>query len=296
MNENSIKFINDAFINHVQSMCYGKDYKWNRTWSHGTSIPLTVDGKYYSGINILTLWFRRKLKPTWIGRSKINELKGWIKIGSKASWVLVPLIKESKDTGEKELMGYRPRPVFNVEDITGLPEDYYKQGMIEFKNSDEVIEDAEIFFGNVLYDYAHLEKGSPSYRPDEDKIYMPSFAEFKDAENYYQVLSHELVHWTGHKSRLNRIETCNKSRKEYAYEELVAEIGSAYILSHLGIRDYVSDNSLAYVSSWLNALQNDKKFVIDACKDAYKALQFTIEQNKISDDIDFQQEYIAQNT
>ena len=46
MNENSIKFINDAFINHVQSMCYGPNYKWNRTWSHGTSIPLTVDGKY----------------------------------------------------------------------------------------------------------------------------------------------------------------------------------------------------------------------------------------------------------
>ena len=50
----------------------------------------------------------------------------------------MPLIKESEDTGEKELMGYRPRPVFNVEDITGLPEDYYKQGMVEFKNSDDI--------------------------------------------------------------------------------------------------------------------------------------------------------------
>ncbi len=94
-------------------------------------------------------------------------------------------------------------------------------------------------------------------------------------ENYYAVLLHELTHWTGGKTRLDREQVGHTTdEKKYAFEELIAELGSAFLCSHFRIKQHGREDHAMYIKSWLQALKNDKKFIFKAASQAQKAVDF----------------------
>lgn len=124
------------------------------------------------------------------------------------------------------------------------------------------------------------DQSSASFVPSRDEINMPPKSLFFDngqsaTENYYAVLLHELTHWTGGKARLAREQVGHgKDQQKYAFEELIAELGSAFLCSHFRIKQHGRDDHATYIKSWLQALKNDKKFIFKAASQAQKAVDF----------------------
>ena len=136
------------------------------------------------------------------------------------------------------------------------------------------LEFAERFFASTKATIQH--GGNRAfYSPDRDIVQMPELHTFRDAESYYATLAHEMTHWTRHSSRLDR----DLGRKRfadagYAMEELVAEIGAAFLCADLGITPETRDDHAAYIASWLQVLKNDKRAIFTAASHAQKAADY----------------------
>jgi antirestriction protein ArdC len=163
--------------------------------------------------------------------------------------------------------------VFNIEQIDELPAHYYARAE-NAVNPDERIAHAEGFFAATGADIRHG-GNSAFYSPSMDFIQMPEFEAFRDAERYYATLAHECTHWTRHGSRLDR-DLGRKSFGDegYAREELVAELGAAFLCADLGLRLEDRDDHAAYIGSWLRVLKNDKRAIFQASAHAQKAADF----------------------
>ena len=122
------------------------------------------------------------------------------------------------------------------------------------------------------------------YNPRNDLVNVPKLSQYKKSEQYYCTLFHELVHSTGHESRLKREEITKNIIRfgdlDYSKEELVAEIGAAFLCGHGHIELPIIDNSAAYISGWLRKLKNDKKFIFDAAAKAQKAVNYILGEIK----------------
>jgi antirestriction protein ArdC len=125
--------------------------------------------------------------------------------------------------------------------------------------------------------------GRACYLPSVDRVEMPRAETFRSGQDYYSVLFHELTHSTGHASRLDRKgvgssdgEWSSFGSTPYAREELVAEMGAAFLAGHAGIVERTIDNSAAYVASWLQRLKEDTKLVVQAAAQAQKAADFIL--------------------
>lgn len=118
------------------------------------------------------------------------------------------------------------------------------------------------------------------YQPSTDSIVVPMKQQFQVVNEYYSTTFHEITHSTGHKTRLDRLQTGQIAAfgsEEYSKEELVAEIGSATLMNLLGIETVKTfRNTTAYIQSWLNVLKNDNKFIVSASSKAEKAVNFII--------------------
>ena len=115
------------------------------------------------------------------------------------------------------------------------------------------------------------------YRPLTDSIHLPKWSRFETAEEYYCTLYHELIHSSGYKSRLNRkgiTEHNSFGDEDYSQEELIAEIGSAFMCGMTGIEKTTLKNSSAYIQNWLKKLQNDKRLIVIAAAQAQKAVDW----------------------
>ena len=134
---------------------------------------------------------------------------------------------------------------------------------------------------------SHTLDGECYYHKIVDNIVMSDKKTFKDTPdnsatgNYYSVLFHELIHWSGAKERLNRFEKNKKRFKdnaqlEYAHEELIAEIGAVLLSQRFNLQKTINNNNLAYLKSWISALENDNKFLISALSQSYRASEFLL--------------------
>src|SRR5690606_38822078 len=164
--------------------------------------------------------------------------------------------------------------VFNAEQIDGLPEHFYGEPPPKFTNPVERIKHADAFFAatgaNII-----TRGAQPAYSESADRILMPPIESFFDRERYYSTLAHETVHWTKHPSRLAR----DFGRKKfgdpaYALEEIVAEMGAAFICEHLEIPATIKDDHAAYIASWILALQDDKHAIFRAASFAQRAADY----------------------
>jgi len=262
---------------------------WQRPWDAGhlagrVSLPRRHNGTPYRGINILTLWLQSLDKgysaPIWMTFKQAIDLGGCVRKGEKGSLtVYADKISRSTvdgETGEESavdipyMKGYT---VFNVEQIDGLPAHYYSKPEPRGEALPR-IERAERFFVATGAAVAH--GGNRAYYAIEpDRIQMPPFEAFRDAESYYAVLAHECMHWTRHGSRLDRSFGRKRWGDEgYAMEELVAELGSAFLCADLDLTPDIREDHAAYVANWLKVLKDDKRAIFSAAAHAQRAADF----------------------
>lgn len=259
---------------------------WNAEHAAGKiTRPLRHNGVPYAGVNVLMLWMEAEEKgysaPIWMTFKQAQELGGHVREGQHGSLVVYAnrLKKTETDaaTGEeieKEIPYLKGYTVFNVEQIDGLPAHYYAKASPPPQTPAERNARLERFFAVTGATLCH--GGNRAYYALEpDHIQMPPFECFKDPESYYATLAHECTHWTRHPSRLDR----DLGRKKwgdagYAKEELVAELGSAFLCADLGITPEVRDDHAAYIASWLKALNDDQRLIFTAAAHAQRAADF----------------------
>ena len=115
---------------------------------------------------------------------------------------------------------------------------------------------------------------------------MPPKTDFKSMEGYYSTMLHEMTHWTGGEKRLNRIQRCGRFSKDYAFEELIAEMGSLFIASSAGIPQSETEfqNHASYIDGWLRNLRSDNMYIFKAAAEASKAAGFLLKRAGIGTD------------
>src|SRR3984893_16673830 len=246
--------------------------------------PLRGNGVPYQGINVLMLWSAAMPKgyaaPIWMTFKQALDLKAHVRKGEEGSLVVYAdkIIRTETDanTGEEAeraipfMKGYT---VFNVEQIDGLPEHYYAKPAPRTETVQR-IERAETFFAATG---ATIRQGGTMalYSVTHDHVQMPPIEAFRDAESYYATLAHETTHWTRHPSRLDR----EFGRKRfgdagYAMEELVAELGSAFLSADLDLTPEVRDDHASYIASWIKVLKDARGAFFPAASCAQRAADF----------------------
>jgi len=258
---------------------------WNAEHAAGRiTRPLRFNGQPYSGINVLMLWAAAEERgfaaPIWVTFRQAKEFGAHVRKGEKGELVVyantVTRTETDAATGEETehaipfMKGYT---VFNVEQVEGLPAHYYAMAEPRI-DSVERIEKAESFFAATGVDIRH--GGDRAYYAvGSDHIQMPPFEAFKDAESFYVTLAHEATHATRHPSRLDRDFGRKRWGDEgYAMEELVAELGAAFLSADLHLTPEVRDDHSAYIASWLKVLNSDKRAIFSAAAHAQKAADF----------------------
>lgn len=261
---------------------------WLRPWNaaHGAgpiTRPLRAGGQPYKGINVLMLWTAAIMQnfaaPIWMTFQQAKELKASVRKGSKASLVVYTdritrtETTESGEEQERDIYFMKSYCVFNVEQIDGLPAHFYATATAQLA-PEQRIEAADRFFANTGADIRHA--GSQAYyAPEPDYVQMPPFASFNDAESYCATLAHEITHWTKHPSRLDRSFGRKTFGDEgYAREELVAEIGAAFLCCDLGITPEPREDHAAYLAYWLKVLKSDNRAIFQAAAHAQRAVDF----------------------
>ena len=189
------------------------------------------------------------------------------------------LEQEDKETGEvKQIPFLRYYNVFHIDQCEGIAAKH-TQSLPQTASADEAAEAIICgYTGRTGVKIEQQEGDRAFYRPSADSITLPLLAQFKQTAEYYSTAFHELVHSTGHASRLNRLEsTAFFGGEAYSKEELVAEIGAAALVNHAGMETSASfRNSAAYVQNWLSVLKSDKRFIVSAAGKADKAVSFIL--------------------
>ncbi len=258
---------------------------WNAEHAAGRiTRPLRANGIPYRGINVLMLWAEAESKgysaPIWITFKQALDLGAHVRKGEHGSLVVFAskTTRTEVDTitgneTERDIPFLKGYTVFNVEQVDGLPAQYHATAA---KTLDPVqrIAQAEAFIAATGARVAH--GGNRAfYSVSEDRIQIPPFEAFRDAESYYATLAHETVHWTRHESRLNRDFGRKRWGDEgYAMEELVAELGSAFLSSDLSLTPEVMPDHAAYIASWIKVLKEDKRAIFTAAAHAQRAADF----------------------
>jgi antirestriction protein ArdC len=244
---------------------------------------LRHNGQAYKGINILMLWASAELQgflsPFWLTFQQAKELGGFVRKGEHGSPVVYASTFKKKEQGddgqetEEEIPFLKEYTVFCAEQCEGLPQHFY--ATVEApKETLQRIERAETFFANTKADI-RTGGNRAYYAIDADYVRMPPFETFRDAESHAGTLAHELTHWTRHPSRLDRDFGRKRWGDEgYAMEELVAELGSAFLCADLQITPEVREDHASYIDSWLKVLKEDKRAVFSAASHASKAVDF----------------------
>lgn len=261
---------------------------WMKPWdaAHAAgpvSKPLRSNGKPYSGINVVMLWASAMEKgyaaPLWMTFRQAKELGAHVRKGEKGALVVYAdtfTRKEENESGkevERNIPFMKGYTVFNVEQIEGLPAHFHARSQT-FRNEDERIAGAEGFFAALGADI-RFGGNVAFYAPGPDHVQMPPFESFRDALAYYATLAHECTHWTRHPSRLDRDLGRKKCGDEgYAMEELVAELGAAFLCADLGLTPQIREDHAAYIAGWLKVLKDDKRAIFTAASHAQKAADY----------------------
>lgn len=245
-------------------------------------------GDAYQGVNVLILWDAAiesgYASNVWMTYKQAESIGAQVRKGEKAVMcAYFEMVKRKggeADQGEGEEGGKagffpmcKPFWLFNVAQIDGLPESFTAPAEVTAEFSP--IEAAEKMLAASGATINHGFDGA-FYAPSKDQICLPTRERFTTPENYYATALHELTHWTGHESRLNRQFGKRFGDDAYAFEELVAELGAAFVVGHVGFVDATIENHAAYLESWLKVLKNDKTAIFTASKQASLAYDFIL--------------------
>jgi len=252
---------------------------WEKPWlACGKAISYST-GKAYSLLNQMLLG-----RPgEYLTFKQCQAAGGFVRKGEKAHMVVFWkwIEQEDQETGEKkEIPFLRYYNVFHIDQCEGVTAKHTAE--IAFPDKAETTEAAQ----SIVYDYcsrkgvklSHKEGDRAFYRPSSDEIVLPVRKQFVSTAEYYSTIFHELTHSTGHPSRLNRLNRAAFfGSEDYSKEELVAEIGAATLINHVGIETSSSfRNNTAYIQNWLQVLKNDKRFIVSAAGKAEKAVNLIL--------------------
>lgn len=282
---------------------------WRKPWTGTDEVPTSLSsGRPYRGVNVLLLGLAGYGDPRWgtfkackdaavkaareQGRTIVEKqgrkgtyfvevvdgvetlFAGGVRKGEKGTQIILwkPARKDVKngETGETESFGYmllRQYTVFNAEQCNDIP-----ALEVEELSEHEVNERAEAVWDGYKYRPGLGHGGNRAfYTPSRDAVTMPNPEQFVGSDEYYQTLFHELIHSTGHESRLNRLEPATFGSDPYAKEELVAELGASMLAGLCGMSTAAGDQSAAYIASWSKRFQQDPKLIVQAAAQAQKA-------------------------
>ena len=262
---------------------------WIRPWQDGAGIPANlVTGKPYRGINVIMLTIemmkRGYTDSRWLTFNQANEMGARIRKKERGTTIIFYRLREEKnntgdvvdtETAKRGIPMLKSYTVFNVSQIEPVPERFVLRPVLAW----QPIECAEQL---LRQSGASINHGGNRafYQPAEDTIQLPPVTSFSQPCDYYATALHELCHWTGHPSRLDRVQGRLHGQEAYAREELVAEIGAAFLCAHCGLPARLEHAS--YIDSWLNALRNDKRLIFVASSAAQKAADFVLESASLA--------------
>jgi antirestriction protein ArdC len=255
---------------------------WKQPWTEAGLPQNLITKKPYAGINVLLLASMGFSRNYFLTFKQLMALNGQTRIrkGEKSIPVIFwkRLVKEEFAEEIKTTYLLRYYSVFNVDQCIGIPEEKIP---VTSNNPDlNRMEKLEAIIEEMPKRPRIQHKENQAYyNPVQDFINMPKMNNFKSTEAYFGTLYHELIHATGHSSRIGRnevMESTNFGSEPYSMEELVAEIGACYLKSYTGIDTKDFNNNVAYIQNWLSVLQNDKKFIIYASARAQKAVDYVL--------------------
>lgn len=256
---------------------------WRKPWRTAGGPRSLVSGKPYRGVNVFLLNCAGFDSPFWLTYRQAADRGGTVRKGERSSivvfWKWLERDERDPESGKlkpKRIPLLRYYRVFNASQCDGI--EYPMTTVVE--SPIPAIDCCESVVDGMPNRPTIEHHGDQAlYRPSADTVVMPNRGRFESAEAYYTTLFHELAHSTGHKSRLDRTGIANPSRygsSSYAREELVAEMGAAFLCGHTGIDPATVEQSASYVKSWLGKLRDDRKLVVTAAAQAQKASDFIL--------------------
>ena len=249
---------------------------WHKPWKVNTGLPRNlISKKPYRGINVFLLMAMSYESPHWLTFRQAIQLGGNVKKGEKSCPVVFwkQMKTEDKESGEpRKAPLLRLYHVFNAAQCEGL------------KDAPEGIpmpatKPAEIVAGMPQPPVVKHGMAQAFYSPTDDCVGMPEPERFESEASYFAALFHELIHATGHEKRLKRASIAERNgfgSNPYCKEELIAELGSAFLCGYADIVDRTIDNSAAYLEGWLKQFQNDRTLIVYAAAQAQKAADFIL--------------------
>jgi antirestriction protein ArdC len=259
---------------------------WIKPWNAGADSGLPVNAgtqRAYRGINVVLLMLevmaRGYNRNAWLTFRQAAALGGQVRGGEHGTSIVfyklreMPEAEPAQDASPRVIPLLRSFTVFNIDQIDGLPAKFTQPaGPPTWSPLDEAerllaASGATIRYGGT----------SAYYHRPTDRIQLPERSSFPRAENFYSTALHELSHWSGHASRLNRDLTGRFKEAAYAMEELIAEMSSAFLCASLGIEGHLQH--AAYIRSWISALKSDKRAIFTAAAKAQAAADYLIPES-----------------
>jgi len=268
----------DRITERIVSLLEQGTVPWHKPWQVKTGLPRNlVTQKPYRGINVFLLMAMSYESPNWLTLRQANQLGGTVKKGEKSCPVVFwkQMQIEDKETEEsKRIPLIRLYHVFNVAQCEGL-----KNVPVAEADAFAVTEAAEIVAKMPQPPVIKHGMTKAYYSPSSDIVGMPEPKRFDTEAAYHSTLFHELVHSTGHEKRLKRLSITERNgfgSDPYCKEELIAELGSAFLCGQAGIVERTIDESASYLQAWLKRLQEDKTLIVNAAAQAQKAADFIL--------------------
>ena len=283
------QIVTDRIIGSLKEGIIPWEKPWKAPTFAGGSFPRNfVTGKAYRGVNVFLLWGTRFSAPFWLTFKQALELGGNIRKGEKGSQIVfykqlrsrkakTDDARTTKDSGKEDdrapfILTYYT--VFNVEQCEGLTIPTVESVPALPVHADEACEAlVSGWAGRPIIRTEEVNEGRAYYRPATDSVHLPARFRFIDTAHYYATLFHELVHSTGHESRLARTFGSSFGDELYSKEELVAETGAAFLCVIAGIATkHTEQNTAAYIQNWISRLEQDNRLIVQAAASAQRAV------------------------
>ena len=251
---------------------------WQKPWIGNSSAISRVTGKPYSLLNQMILG----CPGEYVTFRQCQQEGGKVRKGEKSSMVIFWkwIEQEDEESGEKKSIPFlRYYNVFHIDQCEGLTARYAQEAPANPATADEAADRIiNAYCSREGVKLLHEEGDRAFYRPATDSITVPHMRQFSATAEYYSTVFHEMMHSTGHKSRLDRLERVAAfGSEDYSKEELIAEIGAAALVNQAGLETSSSfRNSTAYIQNWLSVLRNDKRFIVSAAGKAEKAVNLIL--------------------
>ena len=284
--------IYEEITNRIIEQLEDGNIPWHKPWSGLTSGAYNrISKKPYSLLNQMLL----KHEGEYATYKQWSELGGKVRKGEKSEivvfWKMLEVEEKNNNNNrieKKTIPLLKYINVFHVSQVDGVEPKEIKK--VEHKPIEEAEKIKESYANRENILIKETVSNRAFYSPVNDYIQVPCKEQYKDINEFYSTLFHEMIHSTGHKDRLKRLDCSIKfasfGSEDYSKEELIAEIGSAFLMNHIGIEsNRTFKNSTAYIQSWLRVLRNDNRFIVSASGKAEKAMKYILgtEENLVTE-------------